>query len=52
MYILNTSNLDNTINCPIYYASELLVSAKKNSITTKKEALAMVYIIKKIDIID
>jgi len=27
---INTSNLDNTIDCPIYYASELMTSAKKN----------------------
>lgn len=49
---INTSNLDNTIDCPIYYESELLTSAKKNYTTIKKEALAMIYIIKKIDIID
>jgi hypothetical protein len=38
----NTSNLDNTIDCPIYCASELMASAKNNYMTTKKEALAMI----------
>jgi len=46
----NTSNLDNTIDYPIYYANELMTSAKNNYMTTKKETLAMIYIMK-IDII-
>jgi len=49
---INTSNIDNTIDCPIYYANELLTNAKKNFTTIKKEALALIYIIKKFDIID
>jgi hypothetical protein len=40
-------NPDNTIDKPIYYASRLMNNAKKNYTTTKKEALAMIYVVKK-----
>jgi len=40
-------NLDNTIDKPIFYASRLMNSAKKNYITIEKEALAMIYVVKK-----
>ncbi len=40
-------NPNNTIDIPIYYASRLMNSAKKNYATTKKEALAMIYVVKK-----
>ncbi len=40
-------NSDNMIDCPIYYVSWLMSSIKKNYTTTEKEALAMVYAIKK-----
>jgi hypothetical protein len=40
-------NLDNIIDKPIYYASRLMNNAKRNYSTTKKELLAMIYVIKK-----
>ncbi len=39
-------NLDNTIEKPIYYANRLMNNAKKNYTTIKKEALAMIYVVK------
>jgi hypothetical protein len=41
-------NLDKTIDKPIYYANQLMIRTKKNYSTTKKEALAMIYVIKKL----
>jgi hypothetical protein len=41
-------NLDKTIDKPIYYASRLMNSAKKNYTTTEKETLAMINDVKKI----
>jgi hypothetical protein len=40
-------NLDDTIDKPIYYANQLMIGAEMNYSTTKKEALAMMYVIKK-----
>jgi hypothetical protein len=40
-------NLDNTIYKPIYYANRLMNNGKKNYITTEKEALEMIYVVKK-----
>jgi len=40
-------NLDNTIDKLIYYANRLMNSVEKNYTTTKKEALAMIYDVKK-----
>jgi hypothetical protein len=40
-------NSDNMIDCPIYYASWLMSNIKRNYTTTEKDALAMVYAIKK-----
>jgi hypothetical protein len=40
-------NPDNTIDRPIYYASRLMNNAKKNYTTSEKEALAMIYVVKK-----
>jgi hypothetical protein len=39
--------LNNMIDHPIYYASRLMSSIKKNYTTTEKEALTMIYAIKK-----
>ncbi len=40
-------NPNNTIDKPIYYASRLMTKDEKNYSTTKKETLAMIYVIKK-----
>jgi hypothetical protein len=40
-------NLDNTIDKPIYHASRLMNNVEKNYIATKKEALTMIFAIKK-----
>jgi hypothetical protein len=40
-------NHDNTIDKPISYANQMMNGTKKNYSTTKKEALAMIYAIKK-----
>ncbi len=40
-------NLDKTIDKPIYYASRLMNNVEKNYTTTEKEALAMIYVVKK-----
>jgi hypothetical protein len=40
-------NPDNTIDKLNYYVNQLMIGAKKNYSTTKKEALAMIYVIKK-----
>jgi hypothetical protein len=40
-------NLNNTIDKPIYYASRLMNSIENNYITTEKEALVMIYVVKK-----
>jgi hypothetical protein len=42
-----SQNANKTIDRPIYYASRLMNSAKKNYTTTKKEILAMIYVVKK-----
>lgn len=39
-------NLDNTIDRPISYANQLMISVEKNTIV-EKEALAMIYDVKK-----
>ncbi len=39
-------NSYNTIDRPIYYENRLMNNVKKNC-TTKKEALAMIYVVKK-----
>jgi hypothetical protein len=36
--ILLAKNLDNTIDRPIYYASQLMSNVEKNYTTTRKEA--------------
>jgi len=43
-----TQGWDNKVDLPIYYASRLLNQAKRNYITTKKEVVAMIYVVKKI----
>jgi hypothetical protein len=40
-------NFDNTIEKPNYYANRLMNNVEKNYTTTKKEALTMIYAIKK-----
>jgi hypothetical protein len=40
-------NPNKTIDKPIYYASRLMNNAKKNYTTTEKEALTMIYVVKK-----
>ncbi len=40
-------NPDNTIDKLIYYANRLMNNAKKNYTTTEKEALVMIYVVKK-----
>jgi hypothetical protein len=40
-------NPNNTIDKPIYYASQLMIGANKNYSTIKKEDLVMIYAIKK-----
>jgi hypothetical protein len=40
-------NLDNTIDKPIYYANRLMNSIEKKYTTIEKEALAMIYVVKK-----
>jgi hypothetical protein len=42
-----SQNLDKTIDRPIYYASRLMNNAEKNYTTIEKEALTMVYAVKK-----
>jgi hypothetical protein len=39
--------LDNTIDRPIYYANQLMNSVEKNYTIVEKEALAMIYDVKK-----
>ncbi len=46
--IMLGQNLNNMIDHPIYYASQLMSSIKKNYTTTEKEALAMILCHKKI----
>jgi hypothetical protein len=41
-------NPNNTIDKPIYYPNQLMTRAEKNYSTTKKEALVMIYVLKKI----
>jgi hypothetical protein len=45
--VMLKQNLDNIINEPIYYASRLMNNVERNYSTTKKEALAMIYALKK-----
>ncbi len=45
--IILRQNLDNTIEKPIYYAIRLMDNAKKNYTTIEKEALEVIYAIKK-----
>ncbi len=45
--VILKQNLDNTIDKPIYYANRLMNNAEKNYTTTKKEALAMIYVVNK-----
>jgi len=45
--VMLDQNPNNTINKPIYYVSRLMNSVKKNYTTTKKEALTMIYVVKK-----
>jgi hypothetical protein len=45
--IMLRQNLDNTIEKPIYYAIRLMNNAKKNNIAIDKEALEVIYAIKK-----
>jgi hypothetical protein len=40
-------NLENIIDKPIYYANQLMTRAKKNHSTIEKEALVMIYALKK-----
>jgi hypothetical protein len=40
-------NLDNTIDRPIHYATVLMNNVKYIYTTTEKEALAMIYVVKK-----
>ncbi len=40
-------NPNNTIDIPIYYASRLMNIVENNYITTKKEALANIHVVKK-----
>ncbi len=42
-----SQNLNKAIDKPIYYVSRLMNNAKKNYTTTGKEALAMIYDVKK-----
>ncbi len=42
-----SENPNKTIDKPIYYASRLMNNVEKNYTTTKKEALAMIYAMKK-----
>jgi hypothetical protein len=42
-----SSKSNDTINKPIYYASQLMTEAGKNYSTTKKEAFTLIYTIKK-----
>jgi hypothetical protein len=42
-----TQNHDNTIDKLIYYANQLMTRVEKNYSTIEKEALAMIYAIKK-----
>jgi hypothetical protein len=41
-------NPDDTIDSPLYYANQLMTGTKKNYSTIEKEALAMIYAIKKL----
>jgi hypothetical protein len=45
--IMLAQNLNDTIDKPIYYANQLMTGVEMNYSTTKKEALAMIYVIKK-----
>jgi hypothetical protein len=45
--VMFKQNLNNIINKPIYYASRLMNNVKKNYSTIEKEALAMIYVVKK-----
>jgi hypothetical protein len=47
LIVMLWQNSDNMIDHPIYYASWLMRSIKINYTTTEKEALAMIYTIKK-----
>jgi hypothetical protein len=40
-------NLDNTIDKPIYYVNRLMNNIEKKYITIEKEALTMIYVVKK-----
>jgi hypothetical protein len=46
--VMLTQNPNNTIDKPIYYANQLMIRVEKNYSTTKKEALVMIYVTKKI----
>jgi hypothetical protein len=41
-------NPNNTIDRPIYYASRLMNNEEKNYTTIEKEALTMIYVVKKL----
>ncbi len=45
--VMFAQNFDNTIDRPIYYASQLMSNVEKNYFATKKEALIMIYVVKK-----
>jgi hypothetical protein len=50
-YVIRTmlvQNLDNTIDEPIYYASQLMIEVEKNYSTIEKETFAMIFSIKKL----
>jgi hypothetical protein len=42
-----SQNPNKTIDKPIYYVSRLTNSVENNYITTKKETLTMIYVVKK-----
>jgi hypothetical protein len=45
--VMLTQNLDDTIDKPIYYASQLMIRIENNYSTIEKKTLAMIYAIKK-----
>ncbi len=46
--VMLDQNPNNTIDRPIYYASRLMNSEEKNYTTIEKEALTMIYVVKKL----